>query len=122
VALEFAMTAGIFLILVMGAIDLGILMWTKNGLQITAAMTARCAALGSCSDPASYATTMANGWVVSGAVTQTYVQYTTSQCYSSLGNYNKFAMVTISSPYWAGLPPPLSNITLQVSACYPVPS
>lgn len=121
VALEFAIAAGIFLTLVVGGIDVGLLWWTKNGLQVTATMTARCMALGSCSDPGSYAVQMANNWTVSGAINSNDVTLSkTSQCYSSQGTYNNFAMVTITSPFWAGLPPPLPHITLQVSACYPV--
>lgn len=123
VALEFAITAAVFLTLVMGGIDAGLLWWTKNALEITAAMTARCAALGSCPDPGSYAVNMAQNWTVAGTISKSNLSFATqSQCYSSSGSYNKFYMVTISSPFWAGLPPPLSNITLQVSACYPIPS
>jgi Flp pilus assembly protein TadG len=123
VTLEFAITATIFLTVVLGAVDLGLLCWTRNGLQLIAAMTARCAALGSCSDPASYATTMAESWVASGTIIKSNVSYNiSSQCYSSQGTYNKFDMVTITSSFWAWLPPPLSNVSLQVSACYPVPS
>lgn len=121
VALEFAITAAIFLTIVVGGIDVGLLWWIKNGLQVTAAMTARCMALGSCSDPRSYAVQMANNWAVPGAINSNGVSLsTTSLCYSSQGTYNKFAKVTITSPFWAGLPPPLPHITLQVSACYPV--
>jgi Flp pilus assembly protein TadG len=119
VTLEFAITATVFLTLVLGAVDLGLLYWTKNGLQLIAALTARCAALGSnsCADPKSYATTMAQSWVVSGAISPDDVTINPSPCYGSKGTT---CLVTISSSYWKELPPPLSNITLQVSASYPI--
>jgi hypothetical protein len=126
VALEFAIIATVFLTLVLGAIELGLLYWTKNGLQLTAAMTARCVALGySCTDAAStksYATTMAESWVVPGVIGNVSPPTYAQQCYSDPGTKTNFAMVTITSSFWAWLPPPLSNINLQVSACYPVPS
>ena len=119
-ALEFAITAGIFLSLVAGGIDVGLLWWSKNALQVTATMTARCMALGSCADPTSYAVQMMSNWTVSDAITASDVALSTaSQCYGSQGTYSQFSMVTITSPFWAGLPPPLPRITLQVSACYP---
>ena len=120
VVLEFAITAGIFLSLAVGGIDVGLLWWAKNALQVTAAMTARCMALGSCTNPAAYAVQMAGNWTVAGAITASNVTLsTTSQCYGTGGTYSQFYMVTIASPFWAGLPPPLPHIALQASACYP---
>ncbi len=121
--LEFAITAGIFLSLVVGGIDVGLLWWAKNALQVSATMTARCMALGSCADPTSYAVQMVGNWTVSGAITASDVTLSTaSQCYGTGGTYTRFAMVTITSPFWAGLPPPLPHIALQASACYPAQS
>jgi Flp pilus assembly protein TadG len=44
-AIEFGMTAPIFLVLLLSIIFFGLLMWTRSGLQHGAEMAARCASI-----------------------------------------------------------------------------
>ncbi|GBQ34211.1 TadE family protein [Gluconacetobacter azotocaptans] len=120
-ALEFAIVASVFIAMLLGMIELGLLWWTRNALQLTADLTARCDALGACADPSGFAAAQAGEWGLSGAVSHISVT-TPSQCHGFTTTSGKFVMVQIDSGYWAGLPPPLSGMTLQVSACYPVAS
>lgn len=122
-AVEFALVASGFSVLLIGSIEVGLLLWTKNALQVTADMTARCAALGSCSAP-SYAVSLAAQWVTAEVVNTSDVTVsTTSLCQGASGGYSKFTMVTVSSELWSGLLiAPLSSVKLKASACYPSPS
>jgi len=126
VAIEFALAATGLFTLLLGTISLGLIWWTTNGLQMTATMTARCTALGTCSpDPAAYAVALASQWLGSGAVSTSDVSASLgSQCYSSGGGYTHFAAVTITSSRWAGatLMGPFSHLTLSATACFPVQS
>jgi len=121
-ALEFAITASALMLLLLGSIGAGLLWWTENGLQTVATLTARCAGLGSCSDPAAFAIGVAGSWIGASAISAGNVVVTTgSACYGATGGYDKFVKVTISSAMWtAVLPAPLANITLSASACFPV--
>ena len=49
-ALEFAILAPVFLLLIFGIIAFGLLFWTQVGLQHGAVMAARCASIGSGTD------------------------------------------------------------------------
>lgn len=119
-AIEFALVAPVLFILIFGALELGLIWWTKNALQVTAALTARCVALGSCTDPTAFAVNSASGWAESNLISVSDVAYSTNA--SCSGSYNVFAEVTITCSFWAThlLPPPLSDMTLTVSACYPM--
>ncbi len=123
-AVEFAVVASAAVLLLIGALQVGLLLWTNNALQITAGLTARCAALGSCSDPASYAVSLAGQWATTGAVKTSDVTVSAaSSCQGASGGYSKFTMVTISSEQWSGLLiGPLAGVKLKASACYPSPS
>jgi Flp pilus assembly protein TadG len=125
-AIEFALVAPALLTLTFGALDLGLLFWAKAGLQSVAALTARCGATGytwgttSCTSAAttsSYAVTTAGSTVMSGIISSSDVSVTSAAttCNSVSG---KFFVVTITCPYFSGLPPPFSGYTLSVTACY----
>jgi Flp pilus assembly protein TadG len=120
-ALEFALVASGFLMLLLGSIEIGLLWWTENGLQATAALTARCAALGSCADPKAFAVSTASGWTLPNAITNADVIVTAaSTCHGSSGGYSQFTLVTITSTVWSGiLIAPLSGASLKATACYP---
>lgn len=121
-ALEFALIAPVLCSLIFGALELGLNLWTKNALQLTAAITARCISLGSCSTPASFAVQTAETWAIPNIITASDVSYTTTgNCNGGAGTY---AQVTINCNYWGAglLPSPFSNLTLSVSACYPMVS
>jgi hypothetical protein len=125
-AVEFAVVALGFLFLLLGAIEVGLLLWTTNALRITAEMTARCDALGSCSNPGSYAVALAGQWMGANAVKTSDVTVSPeagSRCHGASGGYGSFTMVTISSELWSSLLiAPLAGTQVKVSACYPSPS
>lgn len=120
-AVEFALVASGFLMLLLGSIEIGLLWWTRNGLQVTASLTARCAALGSCADPKAFAVSTAARWTLPNAISAADVTVTTaSTCQGAAGGYSQFALVTITSEVWKGLLiAPLSGANLKVMACYP---
>jgi Flp pilus assembly protein TadG len=120
-AVEFALVAGVALLLIFAVIELGLLMWTKNALQYTAAAAARCAAMGSpgCTNAQQYAVTQAGNMVFSGIVQTSDVTVgAATTCHGASG---KFQVVTITAGYWAAasLPLPFNGITLQATGCYP---
>ena len=118
-SIEFAIVGAAFVLLLFGVLSIGLLGWTANGLQTVAALTARCAALGSCPDPAAFAVSEAGVWGLPGVVTTAGVAArTTAACNGGAGV--AFEQVTITSAYWNGLPPPF-NLILSASACFPVP-
>lgn len=121
-ALEFALVAPVLFMLIFGAFELGLTWWTRNALQVTADMTARCVALGSCSNPAAYAVSSAGTWALSNLISTSDVTFTTNgACYNG-STSTAFAKVTITCKFWSGsiLPPPLGNMTFSVSSCYPM--
>lgn len=124
VALEFAIVANVLVLLLTGAIGAGLLWWTANGLQTAAALTARCAALGSCADAQSFAVATAGDWTFAGIITAGDVTAVTGPACNSSGTPQQFVTITIVAPFWAGVPLPaaLSNISLSVSSCFPIPS
>jgi Flp pilus assembly protein TadG len=123
-AVEFALIAGVLLPMLFGILGLGFLMWTHNALQSTAALTARCVAIGSslCSpNPAQFAVNTAEQWIVPNIITtgQVTINNAAASCNGAVGS---FVTVTITSSYWAAdiLPQPFAATVLQVSACSPV--
>lgn len=118
-ALEFAIVCGVFLPLAIGTVEVGLVLWTWNGLQTAAELTARCAAIGSpdCPDPRQFAVNTAESWTVSAISTvQDVVVTTSSGCNGAPGG---FTSVTISSTYWAGLPGFFPAASISATACYP---
>jgi Flp pilus assembly protein TadG len=123
-AVEFAVIAGVLLPMLFGSLSLGFLMWTYNALQSTAALTARCVALGSSLCPPGqakqFAADTAQQWIVPGIVNAKHVAIDTNAT-SCNGAAGSFVTVTIPSSFWASniLPPPFAAVSLQVSACFP---
>jgi len=117
---EFALVGGMMMLTTFGTLDLGLLLWTQNALQSTAALAARCAAIASplCPDVPNYAVSMANGWTMPGIIAANNVTVASvGTCNGATGTFQK---VTITSSFWANiLPPPFPNQTLTATACYP---
>jgi Flp pilus assembly protein TadG len=122
-AVEFALLAGVLLPMLFGIVGLGFLMWTHNALQTTAALTARCVAIGSslCSaNPAQFAVNTAQQWIVPGIINVEDVDIQTAAT-SCNGVAGPFVTVAIASSFWASVMlPPLAASTLQVNTCFPV--
>jgi Flp pilus assembly protein TadG len=128
--LEFALVAGILVTMLFGTTELGLLMWTRNVLQSTASLTARCVALGSslCATPTQqvqFAVNAAQQWGLPGIITTNVAQHdvTVTAVATSCNGIAAGSVTTvlITSPFWATgiLPPPFSNVTLTTSSCYP---
>lgn len=123
-ALEFALVGGLFVLLLMAPIEIGLMVWTGSSLQQVAEQTARCAAIGSslCSGtntPQSFAVALAAKWVGPKAITAAEVspQQTTGCNHTTTGSFEK---VTITSSIWSGaLIAPLSGATQLAVGCYP---
>lgn len=120
-SVEFALVSGAVMTILLGILCIGLLTWTKNGLQIAANLTARCVAIGSCGDPSGFAHTIASNWLGGTAAGIVVTVASSSPCTGVNGSYSGFEKVTIQSTQWTKFPPPFS-IMLQASACYPVHS
>ncbi|MFW7266931.1 TadE/TadG family type IV pilus assembly protein [Gluconacetobacter sp. Hr-1-5] len=117
--IEFAIVAGIFLMMLVGAIEMGLQWWTRDCLQMTADLTARCVAVGACSDdPLGFATTEAAGWALPGAVSALSVDDSATSCHGMAVSGGRFVIVRIRSDLWSGLQFPFFASSLSVSACY----
>lgn len=119
-AVEFALVGPLLVLLTLGVMEMAIIGWTQVVLQLTAAQTARCLALGSsaCSNPMTFAVDTANGWLFPDAVTSANVTLqSNTTCNSAPGHYAK---VTVTAQF-AGigsLPGLLGGGLLSAHACY----
>jgi Flp pilus assembly protein TadG len=132
---EFAIVGWMLCMVTFAIVETGLLWWLKSGMQVTAAMTARCGAQGyaygenavanfSCTNTTttqSYAVnTVAPSWMFPNMITTNNVTVNgrVTTCNGFTGN---FFSVSISSSFFSFLPPPLGNYTaLAASACYPM--
>ena len=117
-ALEFAMVGGLLVLLLLGCVEVGLMMWTGSALQSVAAQTARCTAIGSCANPQQYAVALAGQWIGGNAITTSDVTVAAgSSCHGQAG---AFAIVTISESIWSGtFFEPITGGTQSVTACFP---
>jgi len=125
--IEFALLAsGILLPLTFAIFGAGVILWTQSSLQSTAALAARCGAIGGpqCTGGASgvqsYAVSTANNWIVSGMITtaNVFVNGAATNCTAVSGNVE---IVEISTSYFSSslLPGPFGGRTIDVCAYYP---
>jgi Flp pilus assembly protein TadG len=118
-AVEFAIIASVFIPLCLGAMDAGLLLWTKGILQSTAARAARCSAIGptACSDVQQFAVTTAENWAFPGIIAKADVAQPVSVCVSGA----QAVKITITCAYWAGaiMPVPFASKTLTAVAYFP---
>ena len=117
-ALEFAMVGGLLVLLLLGCVEAGLMMWTGSALQSVAAQTARCTAIGSCANPQQYAVSLAGQWIGSNAITTGDVSVAAgTSCHGQAG---AFAIVTISESIWSGtFIAPIAGGVQSVTACFP---
>ena len=134
VSVEFAITGLMLCLMTFAIIESGLLWWLRSGMQVTAAMTARCGAIGyayntsncfvgNAAATKNYAVSVANSFVLPNMVQTTDVTINgtnglVSTCNGQAGNYFS---VTITSNAFKFLPPPLGNLSLTSNACYPLP-
>lgn len=139
-SVEFAVVGWMLCMVVFAIVESGLLWWLKSGLEVTAAMTARCGAVGytynvpgaSCPKgntgaTQTYALTVSNMFLVPNMVTLTNVAVNgaaglvtggTDPCLGMTGNF--FSVTVTSNAFNFGIPP-LNNKTLSASSCYPMP-
>ncbi len=120
VSVEFAMLAGLLVLLLIGTLSAGVLVLSQTALQEVSAQTARCAALGSslCPSAPQYAVQLAQQRLFPGVITAADV--TVAQAASCNGATGQYTTVTITSGYWSGLfPSVLNGVQLTAEACYP---
>jgi len=127
-AIEFAMVGLLFMTMLLGAMEIGLLWWLKSGVQYAAASAARCGAIGtkygttSCTTAAttqSYAVTAAGNWIVANVINASNVTVTTGAASCNGTSGGPYVTVTINSSYFSTLPPPLSGLSLSATGCYP---
>jgi hypothetical protein len=105
--------------------ELGMIMWTRNTLQSVAAITARCAAIGSpdCTNPASYAVTLANKWLNATKIAASNVSVNiagTCSTGSPVVAVVPGVVVAITPSAWTGrVMHPFMPSTTTLTACYP---
>lgn len=112
-ALEFALTAPVFILFLFGVIELGLVLWTQMGMQHGAQMAARCATVDSTLCPTSNP-----GAITSYAAQQTFgltlpsqtFTYSTPACGNQVSASYAFQFPAILN---------LSPLTLTAQACFP---
>jgi Flp pilus assembly protein TadG len=134
---EFAVIGVCLCMVTFGIVEAGILWWLKTGLEVVAADTARCRALGSypttnsvcTSDSAAqtYATNsmVQNWWLpiqASSAVVNVSHGSTCANGASGTSPQGNFYQISITVSLSTALPPPFQNFTtMGAIGCYPVP-
>jgi Flp pilus assembly protein TadG len=127
-AIEFALLAPPFIMLVLGAVEYGRLLWTTQALQQTAIAGARCMAIpqaacksGTGYDAAttkSYIQSVGGGWGLSIAAGD--ITLATS---ASCGSTASYSQVTIARTFASVVPAvmllPVGGKSLSASACFP---
>lgn len=121
VSLEFAVVAMPFVVLMMLIVGASMLFWSKSVLQMAAARTARCVAIGSldCTYPTPYVNAMLADWGVGGLLPSVVVTVATGQtCGIAVGHYTSVSITTPSGSAEA-IAPGFSGVVLNATACHP---
>jgi len=122
-ALEFGIIGNVLVLLLFAGIEIGGMIWTQATLQVVAAETARCAALGTCTSPASFAVSKATAELGFAMITTSNVYVASSPTSSHpCGSVTSgaYEVVTITSSYWLGnLVYPIAAKTQTATACFP---
>ena len=134
-SVEFALISATLMISCVGSIDLGLLLWSQEVLELAATDTARCVALGAspCTNAASYAVGLTTQYGFSGMVTTANNNVwvaTNAACNSTRANpvSGANAVVTITESYWATYLSAFEPVAIllggsterTVTACYPM--
>jgi Flp pilus assembly protein TadG len=133
-AIEFALVAPMFLMLVFGSIEFGRLLWTKEALQETAIAGARCVAIAQgsgqnkspCASGGSYSSTTADSYIQTVASGWGLTVPTSGIALYPTGNSSActgLSQVTLTYLFNSVVPQLVrlssSGIALTASACYP---
>jgi Flp pilus assembly protein TadG len=111
--LEFALTAPIFFVALLGLLQLGLWLWTQAGLQHGAAMAARCASVNTavCTSPAAI-----QQFAASQAFALNVPAATFSVSQSACGNLVSASYVFPNFAPGLNLP----SVTIRASSCFPM--
>lgn len=110
-ALEFALTAPVFILIVFGIIEFGLLFWTQIGLQHGAGLAARCATINPtiCSSSSAITTYAAQQSFGLNPPSQTFT-YAAVSCGNQVSATFAFQFPQILN---------LSSVNLTARACFP---
>ena len=126
-AVEFALVAVPFVLLLLAIVEFGRVMWTREALQETAAAGARCmgvlntncasAGVFSASSSTAYIQDVAKGWGI--LLPSSGVKLDRN---ATCAGVSGFSSVTLSYAFHTGAPAllaPLNSVPLEVNACFP---
>jgi Flp pilus assembly protein TadG len=108
-AIELAILLPVFLVMFLGVIEFGRMMWTQASLQAAVETAARCLAVGSCSNAQTAVDNQMAGYGY--AATQPTVSASTSGCGSQVSATLRFTFVVHGLFPWSP--------TLSAFSCYP---
>jgi TadE-like protein len=111
-AVETALVFPVFLLLLLGVIELGLMLWTEGSLQYAAESAARCASVDStqCGSASAIETYAINHYFGPALASVNPFTYSTTNCGHT---------VTVSYTYTLGIPYGAYSIPLSATACYP---
>jgi Flp pilus assembly protein TadG len=120
-AVEFALIGPFYFMIIFGILGVSLVMWAKGTLQVAAAQTARCTAIGSsaCVNPQAFSASILSAWGAANFLPSLSVVVQSGvTCNNTAGH---FSMVTITglSNGVLGLGGVLPSGTLTATACYP---
>jgi Flp pilus assembly protein TadG len=123
VAIEFALVAPLFLMLLFGSVEFGRLLWTKQALQEAATAGARCMGIAqsscaSASQTQTYVQQVARGWGISLS-TAAITASNTATCGGSTAAFSQVSIASTFSSAASTLIRLARSISLSASACYP---
>lgn len=120
-ALEFAIVGPIFFMLIIFILEAALFFWAQGVMQMAAAQTARCTAIGSsaCPNPQAYVVSLLDTWGISGIVPSfSVIVLINDPCGAMAGHFSKVTLVSAGSNS-AWVIAPLFGTVLTTSACYP---
>jgi Flp pilus assembly protein TadG len=111
-AIEFALTAPVFFIIVLGIIEAGLLLWTQLGLQHGVEMAARCASINKsiCGDTSSVQNYAVQQTLGLSPLPSTFI-VSTPVCGNQVSATYTFQFLTT----YLGLP----TLTINAKSCFP---
>ncbi len=114
--IEFALTAPVFVLLLTGVVECGVLLWTQLGLQHGVDMAARYAAINGNTCQTSCVQNYASTQVFGLAVSPSVFTASTQTCGNAVAASYPYRLITGSflAPFLG-----FSSITLTAQSCYP---
>jgi Flp pilus assembly protein TadG len=122
--LEAAVVLPVLTLMLLGAMELGLVMWTNGTLRSVAALTARCVSISAAActtpkTPQQYAVGLAQSWLGIALIAATDVTVTPNSTTCNADTGGSFTTVQITSTPWAGAIYPLRLQTQTITACFP---